>query len=227
MDHQGLTSLTEDEAKVFHDNLGLAGRFTSAHWRNYPPLNRDEVYAAALIGLYRACQVHDPRKGALSTVAWTYMRGYSEVDRRFTRGGRTGRLRYIGDHVYGIKARTGENIDPTLEAKKMEVLSALSELPQKKQDIVLMSLAGKSQPDVAAKHGCTKQYVSLVLREFYQKFALGATRLPVVYNTLRSASKKHEHTVNSHQPCGLSHELRDDAEPKGDQSTPSTACAGP
>jgi RNA polymerase sigma factor (sigma-70 family) len=61
------------EEQLIHDNMGLvislAKRFNPANAQEL-----DEYIQAGRIGLLLAIRKHDPEKGALSTIAWNYIR---------------------------------------------------------------------------------------------------------------------------------------------------------
>jgi RNA polymerase sigma factor (sigma-70 family) len=60
------------EADLLQQNQGLVWRFTAKHRAAYPNLS-DDLIAAATVGLLQAIRVHDPAKGALSTIAFRYV----------------------------------------------------------------------------------------------------------------------------------------------------------
>ena len=71
MSDENLTQI--DEERLISENMGLV--ITLA--RSFKPKNTvelDDYIQSGRIGLWKAIRKHDPKKGALSTIAWYYIR---------------------------------------------------------------------------------------------------------------------------------------------------------
>ena len=67
-----LSSMNEEENKQLSENLGLVG---SVVGRMGPkPCDYDEYFQEGCIGLLKAIRNHDPKRGKLSTLAYTAIR---------------------------------------------------------------------------------------------------------------------------------------------------------
>lgn len=74
---KNLRPLTEKERQVVAENHALAHGLVRRHYRlptSHATASYDDVVSEAYLGLARAVQLHDPKRGALSTIAYVRMR---------------------------------------------------------------------------------------------------------------------------------------------------------
>lgn len=61
--------------KLFEDNRGLVPFVIGRYYNHAPISERDEIESVAMVALWRACELYNPAKGRLSTLAVMTMKG--------------------------------------------------------------------------------------------------------------------------------------------------------
>lgn len=125
--------------------------------KSFKPKNQDELEEFVQIGsfgLLKAIRVHDSTKGALTTIAWGYIRGE------------------ILHHIYALKRQvtnTRDNIEIKIDPKESlwEYLpNTLSEIESK---TVMMRLSGHSFTEIGKEVGFTRNWCNRIYTKAVKK----------------------------------------------------------
>lgn len=146
-----LADITPLEWERVQANLGLIGACLRTY--NVPAHDVDEAEADAVFGLARAVQLHDPEKGALSTIAYHHIRQSAARGRGVREGKNVRRAQRMGtmdtyEAPYSLDAELShldgsstlldllhDDSDPAHEAEvRLELDAALSRMAESVRD---------------------------------------------------------------------------------------------
>ncbi len=149
---------TEDINRLISDNLGLVKSIV----KKFKPNNQqqfDEMVQCGRIGLWKAIQHHDPKKGKLTTIAYrpilwelfAYIRERKRIDSIMEKGTEDRKTAKIIDFNY------------------TEISEFYSDLTEQEKTILDDMIAGNNRKKIAAKHGVKLYTMTKMIKTILQK----------------------------------------------------------
>lgn len=163
----------KEALKLFENNQGLVYHVL---WNRFPILYQDgDARQEALIGLWRACQTFDPKKGRFSTYAAKCI--FNQVAmlcrRRNTHGLVIIPLESYQEDEYGSVTGTLEKPAPVDIENEVMLNDFLSSLTGREKEVVETSLKGYNQVEGCKVLGISQSYYSRVLTRVAKKYLKG------------------------------------------------------
>lgn len=157
----------DNALKLFEENLGLAYEL----WRRYkdlwPPSEQEDLLQEALIAFWQSCRRHDPKRGALSTIAYLVVR--HRLLNLCRRRRRRAHVRFVPLEVL---LEEGEERDP-LPAPVDVHDAAMARMAWRRLPPELRLLAVMTQKEVAATCGMPRSTMNLWVQQVGQAMANG------------------------------------------------------
>ena len=159
------SKIREKEEQLISDNMGLVVSLA----RSFKPktaLELDDYIQSGRIGLWKAIQKHNPKRGALSTIAWYYIRW--EIIRNMPKTNRTKEqeLKFVNfsDLPYSLPKIT--------EDKKYEtVFNELepSSLTSKERKILRLRVCGYTMQEIGHHFGHSRGWANEAFKSAIKK----------------------------------------------------------
>lgn len=151
-----------------------------AYWlvrKRFPLLADDEdVNQEALIGLWKACTIYDPKNGKFTTVATRCIMNEVLMFLRKNRRRHNIIFYSLEDELSGADNLRFSDVtpDPNWNVKfcNSEFKQSVSSLTEREQLIVRMRLAGFNQTYIANEVGLSQAYVSRLLKSILKKLGI-------------------------------------------------------
>jgi len=159
------SKIREREEQLILDNMGLVVSLA----RSFKPkdaLELDDYIQSGRIGLWKAIQKHNPKRGALSTIAWYYIRW--EIIRNMPKShrskGKELKLVNFTDFPYGLP-KVIENKDYETILSELEP----SNLTVKEKGVLRLRVAGYTMQEIGERFGHSRGWANETFKSAINK----------------------------------------------------------